>query len=299
MKKIIIGALVCLLNCIGIDERKTENTNPPNLKFEKINAYFATPRDIRQSSASVWGCDDAAKKQLNYNNIFSAKGDYATYVKCNVSSNKNADLTDYLLAFGGIATFGIIPIRTHKTTTIDINVNYGRDEISRYNYENSTYIYWSWLLIPFGIYQSITQTNIGEDHFIFLKNTNTDIHNKIISYNKILDEKKAAKLEEDAKSKEQENIKLEAERKELEEKLKTVKTTKLQIGSAYCLEESYILGITYTTNEDILSKLIFAKVCFEVEDKPLAAKLIPYDKGVYVYVDSQKYYSSKKLLKVK
>ncbi len=298
MKKIVL-ILFVFIHCIVVEERPIKLSIESDKKISQVSAFITPPRTLKSRDNKVLDCYENTKQELNYNKIFSAKN--ATYfidVSCSMEDGKY-DTTDYLMGVAAVATLWIFPMKLNMTRKIDIELTQNRDKIAAYKYENVTSSYISWVLFPFGVYQILTTPNYNRNHDNFLKNVNLEIYEKIISYNKILEERRIVKLEEDTKAKEQENIKLEAERKELEEKLKTVKTSMLQVGSAYCLEESYILGITYTTNEDILPKLIFAQVCFEVEDKPLAAKLIPYDKGVYVYVDSQKFYSSKKLLKVK
>lgn len=296
--KLIILPILLLANCISFYSNSYPITNPPTI----IKAMELNPSVKTRNKE----CGINFEKVFNEDGIFNYKKNVSINAELNCSKfeiegNKAVTLINLFLTY---ITIGVIPYYSSDRIEDEIIVYYDGKKIKSYKYSNTVHNFGSILFSFMLLFEKS-----HKDYDNFLINTARDIYKtmptEIVKY----EEEKRIKLEEQTKKEiEQDKINEERRQKEKElaeieyqkeqEKIKAIKPTKLPIGAIYCNEEHYILGLTYNGSQNLLSQLEFIKVCFELEES-VQVKLIPSEHGVYFFKDKQKFFSTKKLLRVK
>ena len=299
MRKVL---LMCLLlgNCITWARVDYPLKSKPEI-YKKVDSQIQVvdPEDERRWNSYKVFMNEQLFKENNSSNI-------EIQIDCN-RYKKTLHGFDLALLFAFGLSAGIIPLYISEDTSATITTLYKRRLMKAYSYTNTEYHVGSILLLPMLLFYKRDKQFEN-----FLVNTGREIHlsieSDIAQIEKQEQEEKeaAAKIEDQKKLAEEMKLKEEKEKADAEyreelAKIKSLKPTILPIGALYCKQEMYAVGISMgaTTQETIMA-LLSIKECAQVEDKPIKAKVVPSQSQyatVYVYINDEKFYSTKKMLR--
>lgn len=299
MRKIL---LMCLLfgNCISWSNKDYPLASKPDMKnIVKLQLEIFDKSDERRWNTYA---------VFNKDNLFDIK-DYADVrVSIDCDTNKEPMSTmDMVIVNLAIFSGGVFPLYLSKNQLYSVKTYYKKKQIRDYVYQNHYHELGSIFLFPMLLFKPTDKQFEN-----FLVNTGREIYSSIESdiaqiEKQEQEEKEAAtKIEEEKKLAEEmklkeEKEKADAEYKEELAKIKSLKPTILPVGALYCKQEMYAVGISMgaTTQETIMA-LLSIKECVQVEDKPIKAKIVPSQSQyatVYVYINDEKFYSTKRMLR--